>query len=294
VPNGTGTGERPEVSVVIGTFNRLRYLRATLESVRDELARVPHEILVVDGGSTDGTIRWLTGQKDVISIVQHNRGTWRGREIERRSWGYFMNLGFKAAAGRLVCMLSDDCLVVPGAITNGLRVFDERTAAGEGVGAVAFYWRDFPVQPRYRVGVAFGDRLFVNHGLYLRAALQDVGYVDEEDFAFYHADGDLALRLAEAGYACVDSKDSYVEHYADANPAVRASNLVTQRADWETYSARWSRLGEPTRQWLEREHHDAHGTARRYWGPLLTNLTYRRLQRARELLTDRIKSHVNR
>jgi hypothetical protein len=92
----------------------------------------------------------------------------------------------------------------------------------------------------------------------------------------------------------VDSEDSFVEHYADANPAVRASNLATQRADWETYSARWARLGEPSREWLEREHHDAHGTARRYWGPLLTNLNYRRLQHARELITDRIKSHGNR
>jgi GT2 family glycosyltransferase len=278
-----------DVSVVIGTYNRLRYLKATLESVRDELAGTPHETIVVDGGSSDGTIRWLTAQKDVVSIVQHNRGTWRGREIERRSWGYFMNLAFKAAQAPWVCMLSDDCLVIPGAITNGLRV-----AAEEQPGAVAFYWRDFPVDARYRVGVTFGERLFVNHGLYARAALEEVGFIDEDGFAFYHADGDLALRLAEAGHPCIASEDSYVEHYADANPAVRASNLTRQREDWETYCARWGRLGEPPKEWLEREHHDPHGTARRYWGPLLTSPAYRRAQQARELITDRIKSHVNR
>jgi GT2 family glycosyltransferase len=270
---------------VIGTYNRLRYLEATLESVRDELSNTPHEIIVVDGGSDDGTIRWLTAQKDVVSIVQHNRGTWRGKEIERRSWGYFMNLAFKAAQGRYVCMLSDDCLVIPGAITNGLKL---------DAPVVAFYWRDFPVDSSYKVGVTFGERLFVNHGLYLRAALEEVGFIDEESFAFYHADGDLALRLADAGYPCVAAEDSYVEHYADANPAVRATNLGRQRADWQTYSARWAKLGEPSRPWLERAHHDAHGTARRYWGPLLTNPTYRRLQKARELITDRIKSYVNR
>ncbi|MEA2470296.1 MAG: hypothetical protein QOE38_1295 [Thermoleophilaceae bacterium] len=290
MPNGTGIGERGEgaerdVSVVIGTYNRLRYLRATLESVRDELAGTAHEIIVVDGGSDDGTIRWLTAQKDVISIVQHNRGTWRGKQIERRSWGYFMNLGFKAAQGRYVCMLSDDCLVIPGAITAGLRL---------GAPVVAFYWRDFPVDGRYKVGVTYGERLFVNHGLYAREALEQVGYIDEDKFAFYHADGDLALRLAEAGYPCVASDDSYIEHYADANPAVRASNLGRQRADWEAYSARWGKLEEPSESWLWREHHDGHGTARRYWGPLLTSPTYRRVQQARELITDRIKSHVNR
>ena len=280
----------PEVSVVIGTYNRLRYLKATLESVRAELTGTPHEIIVVDGGSDDGTIGWLTAQKDVVSIVQHNRGTWRGKEIERRSWGYFMNLAFKAAQAPWVCMLSDDCLVIPGAIGNGLAVAEGSEAAG----AVAFYWRDFPTDSRYRVGVTFGGRLFVNHGLYSRQALEEAGFIDEDSFAFYHADGDLALRLAEAGHPCVPSEDSYIEHYADANPAVRASNLGRQRADWETYFARWGKLGEPPQQWLWREHHDAHDTARRYWGPLLTNPNYRRLMQARELITDRIKSHVNR
>src|SRR5439155_15039977 len=169
----------PDVSVVIGTYNRLRFLRATLESVREELAGVPHEIIVIDGGSDDGTIAWLTHQKDVITVVQHNRGIWRGRPIERRSWGYFMNLGFKAASARMVCMLSDDCLVVPGAIRAGLRTFEKRSKEGERVGAVAFYWRGLPVDRNYRVGVAFGERLFVNHGLFLRSALEDVGYIAE-------------------------------------------------------------------------------------------------------------------
>jgi GT2 family glycosyltransferase len=283
-----------ELSVVIGTYNRLRFLRATLESVREELAGVPHEIIVIDGGSDDGTIGWLTQQKDVISVVQHNRGTWRGRPITRRSWGYFMNLGFKAASARLVCMLSDDCLVVPGAIHAGMRVFDERTAQGEQVGAVAFYWRNVPVDRRYRVGVAFGERMFVNHGLFLRSALEDVGYIDEDNFSFYHADTDLALRLADAGYACVDSTESFVEHYADANPVVRASNLERQQADWKTYVDRWSSLGEPARPWKEREYSDPHGTARRYWGRWRTSALLRRLQETVRLLANGLRARVAR
>ena len=66
--------ESPVVSVVIGSYNRSRYLRATLDTVRRELEDVAHEIIVVDGGSTDGSLRWLLRQKDLITIVQHNRG----------------------------------------------------------------------------------------------------------------------------------------------------------------------------------------------------------------------------
>src|SRR5439155_24727919 len=133
-----------------------------------------------------------------------------------------------------------------------------------------------------------------NHGLFLRSALEDVGYIDEDNFSFYHADGDLALRLAEQGYACVDAPDSFIEHYADANPVVRASNLDRQRADWKTYVDRWSSLGEPPSPWIEREYRDPHRTARRYWGRRRTSSRYRRLVETLGLVGNRLKSYVAR
>src|SRR4051794_18447160 len=117
---------KPVVSVVVGSYNRLEFLKPTIESVRHELSDIEHELIIIDGGSTDDSIKWLTEQKDIITIVQHNRGEWLGKKIERRSWGYFMNLGFRAASGKFICMLSDDCLVVPGAIKNGLELFEKQ------------------------------------------------------------------------------------------------------------------------------------------------------------------------
>jgi GT2 family glycosyltransferase len=255
----------PLVSVVIGSFNRRRFLRHTVESVRAELEGIEREILVVDGGSADGTIKWLLGQKDVITIVQHNRGTFSGKPVQRKSWGYFMNLGFMAAHGKYVCMLSDDCLVVPDAIKNGLRLFEQQLAAGHKLGAVAFYFRDWPGEGSYRVGRTWGDRMFVNHGLYLGEALTAVGYADERSYRFYHADGDLSLRMWETGYSCIDSPESYIEHYGHANPDVRRSNMAVQRADWDTYTMRWEPLGEPAQPWLTRDFFDPSQTAETYW-----------------------------
>lgn len=113
--------KEPIVSVVMGTYNRYEFLRRTIDTVREELKNLTHEIIVVDGGSNDETTPWLLEQKDVISIIQHNRGDWLGKPVERKSWGYFMNLGFKAGSAKYVCMVSDDCLIIPGAILNGIK-----------------------------------------------------------------------------------------------------------------------------------------------------------------------------
>lgn len=256
----------PLVSVVIGSYNRLPFITKTLQSVRNEIEGIGHEIIVVDGGSDDGTLAWLMEQKDVITIVQHNHGQWKDEPIRRRSWGYFMNLGFKCAQGKYICMLSDDCLVVPGAILNGLNLFEEKLAGGTNVGIIAFYWRNWPEQRDYWVGLTFGSRMFVNHGLFLNEALKDVAYIDEESYRFYHADGDLCLRMWEKGYVCIDSPGSYIEHHVHANPVVRQANSVDQKNDWATYEGRWGHLGLPDRDWLIKKHKDPNKTAEYYFG----------------------------
>lgn len=256
---------KPIVSVVIGSYNRLSYLQSAIATLRQEIKHLSAEVIIVDGGSNDGSIEWLIQQKDIITIIQYNRGEWMDKKIERRSWGYFMNLGFRAASGTYICMLSDDCLVVPGAIKNGLAHAEKKRKEKGNVGMVAFYWRNWPEQEKYWVGVAWGNRMFVNHGLYLREALEKVNFIDDEYFFFYHADGDLALRIWEAGYVCIDSPDSFVEHFSDANTEIRISNQEQQKQDWRTYTKRWEHLSMPEADWIEKSYTDPHHTAERYW-----------------------------
>lgn len=239
--NGNGgVGATPvAISVVLGSYNRKEFLYQAIESIRSNGITVPYEIIVVDGGSTDGALEWLCSQSDIITIVQHNRTAAGNQLSKRRSWGYFMNLGFKCAEGRYIVMISDDSLLVPGAVMNGVRHCETLRQDGRNVGAVAFYWRNWPEQREYWVGLTHGEKMFVNHGLYVRAALQQVAWIDEDRYQFYCADGDLCLKLWEQGYEVVDCPTSFVEHFSHANPAVRHSNLESERHDRTVYQDRW-------------------------------------------------------
>lgn len=258
------------VSVVLGTYNRLKFLRLTVQSIREELreASFSHEIIVIDGGSTDGTLEWLPKQRDILTIIQHNHGTWQGRPIPRRSWGYFMNLGFKTAKGKYVCMLSDDCLVVPGSIIRGYDLFQAKLKAGDKIGYMPFYWREWPMQEKYGVVLTVGNRYLLNHGLFLKEALEEVNYIDEENYMFYQADSDLCLRILQKGYGTTVSEESYIEHYSHANTRVRKSNLDTKKQDYETYIERWKDMYRSNPEqvffWKEKEHSDSSKTAAKF------------------------------
>lgn len=227
-----------KVSFVLGSYNRLPYLKLTIDSIRQEAVDLEHEIFVIDGGSTDGSMEWLVQQKDIITIIQHNRGEWLGKKLDRRSWGYFINLGFKCAQGEYVCMLSDDSLLVPGAVKNGLAHIERLRAEGRKVAAGAFYFRDWSRNDYYQVGHSLGGKLYVNHGLYLRQVLEEVGYADEGYF-FYNGDSDLCLKMWQRGYEVVACPDSYVEHYPHANVEVRSTNYDRFNVDRDRYFKKW-------------------------------------------------------
>ena len=100
-----------KLSIVIGTLNRLRHLIKCIESVRQSCGNMDYEIIVVDGGSIDGTPQWASKQR-LIFIEQ---GAAYGAV-------YAFNAGFAAAEGEYVAALNDDCIVVGPTLPPGVRL----------------------------------------------------------------------------------------------------------------------------------------------------------------------------
>jgi GT2 family glycosyltransferase len=105
------------VSIVIPTFNRKDRLVRCLDKIRRNV-RTPHETIVVDGGSTDGTREWLLGQPHVFlgcekeDVERHAVSYHEGHEDheEEALRGEFGD----CRAGRARRSISEQALRIPG------------------------------------------------------------------------------------------------------------------------------------------------------------------------------------
>ena len=230
----------PAVSVLALSYNRKPFLKLAIDSIRKELDEFEpgYEIIVVDGGSNDGSVQWLCKQKDIILILQHNHGQWQGKPVIRRNSGYYINLLLKCAKGEYVCWMTDDAIIVPGAILNAYSYFEERLKTGEKLGALAFYNNDWPIRKKYRGDITLNGIPIAHYGLFLWQALQDVEYLDE-DYYFYCADNDLSCKLWQKGWK-VESYPSFICHCAHANLRSRISHQEKALEDENRFYSKWS------------------------------------------------------
>jgi dolichyl-phosphate beta-glucosyltransferase len=91
---------RPELSVVVPAYNEAARLPATVARLERYLAERPHEILIVDDGSTDGTVEAAQAAAQAPLVVLRNEGN-RGK-------GYSVRRGMLAARGARRLMTDAD------------------------------------------------------------------------------------------------------------------------------------------------------------------------------------------
>lgn len=202
------------ISVVLGSKNRKKLLIATIDSIRNNGFDGSMEIIVIDGGSTDGTCDWLAQQKDIFTIIQPNykKIDEEGISVLENSWGNFMNIAFRFARAKWIVMLSDDLLLEKGCLQKGYDELEARLASGEKIGGGAFFFREYPRMDYYRVICLPGDVININHGFYNKEALELVNYLDEKTYNFYYADGDVSLRISQKGWKILPLEKCFADH----------------------------------------------------------------------------------
>jgi len=144
------------VSVIIPTLNEESCLERTLDRLREQR---PHEVIVADGGSTDGTLRLAAEADRVIASPAGRAGQ--------------MNEGAAAATGDVLLFLHADCRLESGALEEAERCLEARgVVAGcfqMTVDGPGLLYRMIGVSATLRVrlaGLPYGDQ-----GLFLRRDL---------------------------------------------------------------------------------------------------------------------------
>jgi GT2 family glycosyltransferase len=66
------------VAAIVITFNRLELFKKTIAGLRAQSYKID-EIIVVNNGSTDGTLDWLNSQDDLFVVTQENTGSSGGQ-----------------------------------------------------------------------------------------------------------------------------------------------------------------------------------------------------------------------
>ena len=176
----------PDLSVVTPVYESARYLAATLDSVAR--LTVSHEHIVIDGGSTDGTVALLESRDDssLSWVSEPDRGQ-----------THAVNKGFERAQGELLGWLNGDDEYVSEAVDRAvehLLAHPELDAAFGGMditdetGQVRREYR--PAQFSWRRYLYLGDYITTPTIIFRRRLLEDGGlldesYVDAADYDFF-------------------------------------------------------------------------------------------------------------
>jgi N-acetylglucosaminyl-diphospho-decaprenol L-rhamnosyltransferase len=224
---------QPEVTVVVVTWNALPWLEQCLDSVRGR------DVVVVDHGSTDGTLDWVREHRPDARIV----------EQENKGMGGGNNAGMRVAGGRYFFLLNSDAWVVddglerlvayadahPEAAVFGPRLLNVDGTLQRSVRAEPTLWRLATeylfirkLAPRSRLlnplyvggfdhrSETEADWLFGAALLVRRDAADAVGLFDE-DFFMFSEEVDWMTRFRRAGWKVLFFPDAEVVHVGGAS-----------------------------------------------------------------------------
>jgi GT2 family glycosyltransferase len=226
-------------AAVIVNWNAGAHLDRCLEALLEQTVPLAR-IIVIDNASSDGSLQGIAARSDRIEVVRLDRN---------RGFAAATNLGIRRAAeAEWIALVNPDVFPRPDWLERLLIPAERRPEysffaslqldAGEptrldGAGDVysvsGLAWRRFHGEPVQGTPLGRAEEVFgpcAAAALYRRAALTDVGGLDESFFCYFE-DVDLAFRLRLAGHRCLFVPDAVALHVGSA--------VTGRRSEFTTY-----------------------------------------------------------
>lgn len=190
------------ISIVTGTLNRVGMLPNLIRNTVLSDDRI--ELVLVDGGSSDGTV-------DYIKQVNHPQI----KLIEiggRSSYPHFMNIGIRESTHEIVCQWNDDVIlcndwsevIIETQSNHDFYLFNWKYGSFEDTKNENWLsGRDYTKGWCLCNNASSGGEIVMNYGLYRKKIFRDIGMYNPE-YQYYYADSDMAYRAYAFGYRVKD------------------------------------------------------------------------------------------
>ena len=245
-----------KVSVVVVSYNTRERLLACLAALETR-ASVPHEVIVVDNASADGSAAAVRARFPAAIVLEN---------AENAGFSRANNQGLRRGQGAYALILNSDAEVGAGCVEALAAVLDARVDVGivgprtrfaDGRIQVSFgpmlapraEWR----QRRLVQGVRRGDPGALRQAEALAAAEHEPAWVSgscllarrraidavglfDEGFFLYEEDVDLCVRVFEAGWRVVFTPAAEVVHHLGSSMGQAGAHLEYHRSHLRFYA----------------------------------------------------------
>lgn len=263
-----------EISAVVISFNGMQFLPECLRTLVEDLEGLSHEIIIVDNGSSDGSVEFIRDNYPQTQLIENKTNVGFAKAV---------NEGIKTAKGKYLYILNQDLRFRKGTARSLLdRIKQDDTIGMIGPKFVGFdgrlQWsaRAFPSYRHIIYRALFLDRLFPRHPefsswrmgwfdheherfvdqpmgavmLIPREVVERVGYMDE-NFPLLFNDVDYCRRMKEAGYRLLYYPGAVVEHFVGGSTKKMPVKLrIASHRSLYRYLRKYARPAEYPLLWL--------------------------------------------
>lgn len=211
----------PDVTIIVPMWNERDHARECVQSLLDQDYEAVREILVVDGGSTDGT----------REIVESFGGTVRLIDNPRRITAAAMNIGIRECTTDLFVRVDAHSTYARNYVSQSVKTMLETGASVVGgpmrpVGSTPFgravaavTTSVFGVGPgKFHFGARMEEVDTVYLGMFRRDEVVALGGFDEDNFRRAGEDHELNFRITKAGGRIILDPDIHSTYIPRSNP----------------------------------------------------------------------------
>ena len=226
-----------KTTIIIPNYNGLSFMEPCFESLKEQTVR-DFKVLVVDNGSTDGSVEWLKEHRVPSIFLKENTG-----------FSGAVNTGIRAADTPYVLLLNNDTRVEPGFVAAMERAMDQSPKIFSVSSRMIQIYHPELLDDAgdmysilgwaYQRGVGRSVNLYqkscrvfsacAGAAIYRRAVFDEIGLFDELHFA-YLEDIDVGWRAKLYGYDNVYCPDAAVYHVGSGTSGSRYNSFKVRLA----------------------------------------------------------------